>query len=71
MVTRWTALVTNVLIDDMYTTLDVPGCSSSVVAGAMAWTTPRKINDAGQIVAVLRDRGKHQQRISRDRTVKP
>ena len=39
-----------VLIDDVYTTLDVPGCSSTVVLGAMTCTTPRKIDDAGQIV---------------------
>ena len=39
-----------VLIDDIYTTVDVPGCTSAIVAGAMTCTTPRKINDAGQIV---------------------
>ena len=39
-----------VLVDEQYTTLDVPGCSAPIVAGAMTCTTPRKINDAGQIV---------------------
>lgn len=39
-----------VLVDGDYATLDVPGCSSTIVLGAMTCTTPRKINDSGQIV---------------------
>ena len=39
-----------VLIDTVYTTLDVPGCSSTIAGGAMTCTTPRKVNDAGQVV---------------------
>jgi uncharacterized membrane protein len=38
------------LIENTYFTLDVPGCSAPVVGGAMTCTTPRKVNDAGQIV---------------------
>ena len=39
-----------VLIDNIYTTLDVPGCSSTIAGGAMTCTTPRKVNSAGQVV---------------------
>ena len=39
-----------VLIDNIYTTLDVPGCSSTIAGGAMTCTTPRKVNNAGQVV---------------------
>jgi len=39
-----------VLIDNIYTTLDVPGCLSVIVAGAPTCTTPRKVNNAGQVV---------------------
>jgi uncharacterized membrane protein len=39
-----------VLIDNVYTPLDVPGCSSTIAGGAMTCTTPRKINNAGQVV---------------------
>ena len=39
-----------VLIDNVYTTLDVPGCSSTIAGGAMTCTTPRKVNSAGQVV---------------------
>jgi uncharacterized membrane protein len=39
-----------VLIDGVYTSLDVPGCSSTVAGGAMTCTTPRKVNDGGHVV---------------------
>ena len=39
-----------VLIDSVYTSLDVPGCSSTVVGGAMTCTTPRKVDDDGRVV---------------------
>ena len=39
-----------VLVDGGFAPLDVPGCSSTIVLGAMTCTTPRKINDAGQVV---------------------
>lgn len=39
-----------VLVDDTYTTLDVPECAPAMIAGALTCTTPRKINDRGEIV---------------------
>jgi hypothetical protein len=39
-----------VLIDNIYTTLDVPGCSPTIEGGALTCTTARKVNDAGQVV---------------------
>jgi uncharacterized membrane protein len=39
-----------VLINNVYTTLDVPGCSPTIEGGALTCTTARKVNDAGQVV---------------------
>ena len=45
-----------VLIDNVYTTLDVPGCSSTIAGGAMTCTTPRKVRQCGPGCPVFMER---------------